>query len=213
MSAEPGHGRVGELRRGAGVVADLLAIEGETDDLPAFASWELEPATVTALDRLSVGDPVLRWSVLAAAAAVVLRRLGATVAVPVLTGEPLEARASVLLTPPPGAGFGAWVDEVRVAAAAACSPGGTEFPEGRAPLAVGRTAAASVVLDLDDTWLCAESAEAPAYQLEYFVDGVAAVLRDGLADSGVPLAFLGVLDERMRRPALTEFTRPCPGAA
>ncbi len=157
-------------------------------------SVPLTSAAQAAIARITGGQPMLRWSVVAAATAVALRRLGAHDTVTVLSGESLgRAGVAVPLRPAPSATFREWLGQVRTAAIEALAHGDGFQPE--LPLVVDADHEAAVQLG-------AEHVTAAWSRLAV---ATASVLEAGLADPDLPIAEIAGLDEATRRRVIVDF--------
>ncbi|MFI6252352.1 amino acid adenylation domain-containing protein [Streptomyces sp. NPDC051016] len=214
-----------DLREGS--LATTQALSGgpyeATPGDPATAGATLTSATCANLDRVTGGEPLLRWTAAAAATALVLRRFGAEGAVTLLAGAPFEHRLPVLLRPDPAATFRQWLGSVRSVAAQILTHGDADastreslVDEGIAltvtvgdadstgPAARPGTGAA-VSLHLGATDVTVSSRLLPAARLTALARGVAAVLEQGLADPDRSLVDMGVLDEAAHHQVLVAF--------
>ncbi|WNV84707.1 amino acid adenylation domain-containing protein [Umezawaea sp. Da 62-37] len=179
--------RADDVRAGDTAVAGLFDVcHGPAD---AVRPWDA--GTASRLAAITGGDPVLGWTVVAAATAVALRRFGAHQAVTLLAGPPGVAPFPLVVRPRPGSTFRQWLGEVRVEVAEAMSHGESGLP--RPALALvwdDLPDAADVALVCGATGIRARSATGVGHLL----DAVATVLDEGLADPDRTLAELGVLD-------------------
>ncbi|MFF9479380.1 amino acid adenylation domain-containing protein [Streptomyces sp. NPDC014733] len=214
------------LREGALATAEALG--GSPDTVsggPTTARAALTPAARAHLDRITGGEPLLRWTAAAAAAALVLRRFGAEDAVTLLAGAPLGDGLPVLLRPDPAATFRQWLGTVRNAAAETRAHGdvdettlkdlleghpalGVEVSPQDAPAqeaAPGPGTPAAVSLGIGATEITVTSGLLSAARLRALASGVSAALEAGLAEPDRHLAEIGVLDDATRQQVLVTF--------
>ncbi|CAM5632504.1 MULTISPECIES: non-ribosomal peptide synthetase [Streptomyces] len=207
----------------AGSLAAAQALGGgsheTTPGAPTTVRAPLPPATRAHLDRVTGGEPLLRWTAVAAATGLVLRRFGAEDAVTLLAGAPLEHGLPALLRPDPAATFRQWLGSVRSVAAQILEHSDVDAGTHRSlleedivltvgvdgPDTGGTTAETAATLRLGTAEVTVTSRLLPAARLSALATGVATVLEQGLADPGRRLADLGVLDEPTRHQVLTAF--------
>ncbi len=182
----------GEVRDGDTAVAGLFDALG-TERAEASADWSARAAA--RLAAITGGDPVLGWTVVAAATAVVLRRFGAHQGITLLAGPPSGERFPLFLRPRPELTVQEWLGEVRTAVAEAMAhetPGDSRTLE----LVWGdRPGTAPLALACDARGVRAGSTIADPARLRYLVDGIGVVLEEGLHDLGRTISELGVLDD------------------
>ncbi|MFE6615315.1 amino acid adenylation domain-containing protein [Amycolatopsis sp. NPDC057786] len=192
ISFSPSASRDGALRDGDTAVAGLFDALGAE---PAEASANWAAGTAGRLAAITGGDPVLCWTVVAAATAVVLRRFGAYQGITLQAGPPSGERFPLFLRPLPELTVRDWLGEVRVAVAEAMThetPGESHTLE----LVWGdRPGTAPLALACDAHGVRARSTLADAARLRYLVDGIGIVLEEGLHDLSRTVSELGVLDD------------------
>lgn len=167
----------------------------------------LPAATANRFAAVTGGDPLLEWIATAAAAAVVLRRLGAGARCAVLTGEPLTPGLAVLVETRPELTFRELLAGTRAAVAEALSGDGVTAT-GSAPILIGRSGPdAALALEVRHGAVLAASDSVAADTVEAIAEGLGEVLRVGLDDPARTVATLGILGERTRERIIEGFNR------
>jgi amino acid adenylation domain-containing protein/non-ribosomal peptide synthase protein (TIGR01720 family) len=164
---------------------------------PGPVRHPLDPAAAARLDAVTGGDATLRWTAVAAAAAVVLRRFGCGDLCLIGTGELLPRVVPVSIETDPGLTFRELLGQVRatvVTAGVAGTRDDYSLAAGPGTVTVGAgDPAGGVLLAVRDGVVVGESSQLDAKLLTALVTGTAEVLRTGLTEPGTTIAELPVL--------------------
>ncbi|GAB6902688.1 amino acid adenylation domain-containing protein [Kineosporia succinea] len=176
--------------------------------------YPLAPGAADRLDAVTGGDATLRWTALAAAAAVVLRRLGCGDRCLLGTGEPPPQGARVLVETDAEVTFRDLLGRVRAAVLTdiASGAGGIRsLTAGSVTMTVGGEDVGGpgedVVLTVRAGAVVGESARLDATLLTALVSGTAEVLRAGLSRPGTTVAELPILPGPAHEAVVNGFNR------
>ncbi|EDY49098.1 non-ribosomal peptide synthetase [Streptomyces clavuligerus] len=205
----------------AGLLAQ--ALESTRGALPFGAAREphrvrraVPGPTVAQLAKVTGEEPVLMWTAVAAATALVLRRLGAGDLCALQTAAPLPGGLPVVARTGAGHTFRELLGQLRGAVGEACAHVGSldavpaDLRADPALVRIGHTGDSGperpgLSVTIGEGWIEASGDTVGAGLLEVIADSVVEVLGRGLRDPQRRITDIGILDERARETVLTTF--------